>query len=824
MLEKSIPARLQSAITPEELRTALAKCTVEKKSLVEYVLADERVSEESLADTIASYLRFQRINLPTSNVDPEAVKLLPEEMAVKYICIPIRVEDRHLQLAMADPTDVHALQDIQFVLGRTVKVFVCTRTEILDAIEKYYKSDDTLKEFTDSLDDAKDLTITSFESTDAEVDVSKSKSASQLAPVVKVVNLIIQDAIKQRATDIHVEPTLNDLQVRIRTDGVLRPLMQLPKWLTTPVCSRLKILSRLDIGQRRIPQDGRLKVSMEDRTFDLRVATLPTLFGEKVVMRILSTEATLPNLDSLALDNHDSRILLGALMQPQGLILVTGPTGSGKTTTLCACLGHRKSPGVNIITVEDPIEYQIPGINQVQVNPKAGLTFASALRSILRQDPDIVLVGEMRDLETTDIAIHAALTGHLVLSTLHTNSAIASLTRLMDLGVDPVLINTSITLIMAQRLLRKLCRECRQPSDPPLWMLEKLGIQKDDTVYYQPAGCPKCGGTGYAGRRAVIELLPMNKAVREMVANRQSEGEIRTAQRRRGMKFLLDRGLELVRNGTTDVSELFRALQLEDVEESPVARCHNCSTEIEPGFTICPNCLTTLNLVCQQCNQPVKKDWKVCPYCKNSIAAIPFQLPAADASAAAAASEAASSMEPNLTQPQASPQEDRSQSKRLESLPERKDADRSPEATAHRQSPPAEPTASAKKPYILIVDDDASIRTIVQKSLEQLPFPIETQIAADGFQALKMIEKSAPDLIVLDVMMPGMDGFSVCERLRTEVKTAFIPIMMLTANSNEEARIRGYLVGADDYVAKPFNVPELNARVARLLRRTYGIS
>ncbi|MBI2816262.1 MAG: Flp pilus assembly complex ATPase component TadA [Acidobacteria bacterium] len=800
-MERKEPLMIAGGITQDELRTAIIKCSEEKKSLIEQVLGDERVSEEGLADSIASYLRFPRINLPATNIDPEAVKLLPQETARKHLCIPVRLESRQVHLAIANPTDYSALQDIQFVLGRTVKIFVATRTEILDAIEKNYQTEDTLRSFTDNLDAAMDVRISSPDS-DTDVDLSRSLSASELPPVVKVVNLMIQDAITQGATDIHVEPTLNDLQVRFRVDGVLRPVMQLPKWLINPICSRLKVLSRLDIAERRLPQDGRIKVNTGGQGYDFRVSTLPTLFGEKVVLRILSTESSMPTLDKLGLDEQDRRVLLHALMQPQGLILVTGPTGSGKTTTLVSCLGHRKSPGLNIITVEDPVEYQIPGINQVQVNTKTGLTFASALRSILRQDPDIVLVGEMRDLETSEIAFHAAMTGHLVLSTLHTNSAIASLSRLLDLGVEPVLINSALTLVIAQRLLRKLCRECKQPYEPPARTLQKLGITKEDTIYYQPVGCPKCGQTGFSGRIAVLEFLSMTKAVREMVAIKASDVEIKTALRNQGVRFLLDRGLELVRKGTTDVSELFRVLQLEDEEEAAGPRCHNCRATIEPGFTICPNCLIPLTIVCAQCRQELKKDWRICPFCKSPVSESLLQLPPAQV-AESKVETARSAGDGKSIGETAAP------------FPH--------SAEKAEAGPPSGAAPAAKKPKILIVDDDASIRIIVRKALEQLPFPIETQMAADGFEAIRRVEEFRPDLIVLDVMMPGMDGFGVCNQLRTQVKTAFIPIMMLTANSSEEGRTRGYLVGADDYVAKPFSVPELNARVTRLLRRNYGL-
>jgi type IV pilus assembly protein PilB len=812
MAEKKDRNLIQAGgLSVEEIKNAIVKSSSENRSLIESVLADERVSEEGLADSLAAYTRFPRVNLATANIDAEAVKLLPQEMARRFWCIPIRVEGRHVLVAMANPTEYRAMQEIEFTVGKPLKVLVCTRTEITDAIEKFYEPEDTLRAFTENLEDAKDFQIVVGEGKEgADVDLSEMRGQAELPPVIKVVNLIIQDAITQRATDIHVEPTLNDVQVRVRVDGVLRPLMQLPKWLANPVSSRLKVLARLDIAERRLPQDGRMKVQRENKSYDLRVSTLPTLFGEKAVLRILSSGTELPTLDHVNLESQDLKTLMRALTQPQGLILVTGPTGSGKSTTLYACLGYRKSPEVNIVTVEDPVEYQMMGLNQVQVNVKAGLTFAHCLRSILRQDPDVILVGEMRDLETTEIAFHAAMTGHLVLSTLHTNSSIATINRLLDLGVDPVLISSSITLITAQRLLRKLCDSCKQPYEPPPGMLERLGVDPNDgTTYYKAEGCNRCGGTGFSGRMAVHEMLPMNNTVREMIVRKASEYEIQTAMRSQGMRFLLERGMEKVREGSSAISELFRVLQLDEMEGLGAGqRCPNCKASIESDFAVCPNCLTSLKTLCRRCNQQLKLDWKICPYCRAPVGeeeqVVPL-LPAASEAAASRSLEAT----PVLPAAQAYAAVGTAVT---------------PEAQSSLEGLLPGDTAPTKMPRILIVDDDPSIRTIVAKSLEQLPFAVGTEVASNGMEAVDIAGRDHPDLIVLDVMMPEMDGFEVCQKLRSQVETAFIPIMMLTANPSEEGRIRGYMVGSDDYVSKPFNVAELNARVTRLLRRAYGIS
>jgi CheY-like chemotaxis protein len=572
--------------------------------------------------------------------------------------------------------------------------------------------------------------------------------------------------------------------------------------------SRFKILAKLDIAERRIPQDGRIKIQSQGKIVEFRVSTLPTQFGEKVVLRVLGS-AELPPLEVLGYSPEQVELLVHNLNQPQGMMLVTGPTGSGKSSSLYAMLRKRKSPEVNIVTVEDPIEYQLPGITQVQVNVKQGLTFASALRSILRQDPDVILVGEIRDLETAEVAFHAAMTGHMVLSTLHTNSALASVRRLLDMGVDPFIVSSSVALVIAQRLARRICKNCKEIYTPDPEILRKLRITAGkDEVFYHGKGCPTCGQTGYAGRVGIYESVRMTPALRELVNRNAGEDEMRKAASLAGTKFLLEDAIEKVRAGVTTLEEVLRVIQL---EETDIVGCPSCGSFINRDFSTCPYCLHTLRHICDHCGQELHPDWKLCPYCNKRTARQLEQEAAAKASAPAAAPP------PQVPAPT--------------------------EAKRPRAAKPARPTVQAdadvpvvlettdgsavmqgleKKPLILVVDDDASIRQILVKTFQQLPIECTVDTASDGVEALEKVESAIPDLIVLDVMMPRMDGFTVCETLRANVRTAFIPIMMLTANADELSRTRGFLVGTDDYVGKPFSFPELNARVMRLLRRTYG--
>ena len=472
----------EQELTDEALGQALVHAGSQKSNVLDLLVVEKKFSEESVADSFARRLRLTRVNLAATLPDPDAVKLVPEEMARRYQLVPLKLENRSLVVVMSNPANMDAQRDIEFSTGKTLKVLVATRTEVLDALEKLFATGEVLKDFLENISDVHNFQLVEEEKV-AEVDLKDSLGGAELPPVVKMVNLVVYDAIRNRSSDIHLEPTVNDMQVRVRIDGVMREFMQLPKWVCQPVVSRIKVLSKLDISERRVPQDGRLKVVIERRTVDMRISTLPTHLGEKVVMRILGSGQA-PQITELGFEPEDLEAILRAAQTPQGMLLVTGPTGSGKTTSLYSLLNHRKSPEVNIITVEDPVEYQLPGINQVQINPKAGLTFAASLRSCLRQDPDIILVGEIRDHETAEVAFHASMTGHLVLSTLHPNSAAATLSRLLDLGIDPFVAGSSVILVMAQRLARKVCQFCKVNYSPPEMVLKRLNLPADG-VYYR---------------------------------------------------------------------------------------------------------------------------------------------------------------------------------------------------------------------------------------------------------------------------------------------------------------------------------------------------
>ncbi len=777
-------------LKPQELEECVEQARKRNVSLWDFIIQEKQVSEESLADAFATWLKLPRVRVASASIEPEALRSISEELAKKHMCLPLKVEGKTLLLAMANPADFAAVQDIEFASSLRVRPVVASRSEILDGISQNYDTESRAQDFLANIADAADFSVVAEESEEKQsmdLDVASSRKAAELPPVIKMCNLIVSEAVKAGASDIHIEPGLNAVQVRLRIDGLLREFMQVPKWMHNSVVTRIKVLSKLDISERRVPQDGRIKVSFQGKNVELRVSTLPTHFGEKVVMRVLGS-SEIPRLEKMGYSPEQVTIMDAALNQPQGLILVTGPTGSGKSTALYSCLMRRKSPEVNIITVEDPIEYQLAGVNQVQVNVKAGLTFASALRSILRQDPDVVLLGEIRDLETAEIAFHAAMTGHLVLSTLHTNGALQTVARLLDLGVVPPSITGSITLITAQRLARRTCQKCKEPYTPSSGLMEKLHMEEPDLVFYRGRGCSACGNSGFAGRVGIYELLRMTPTLKDLINRKASEGDLRKAAGLAGTRFLLEDAMEKVRQGITTLEEVLRVIQLQEEE---IIRCPKCNSFINLDFSSCPYCLHALKHVCSSCGQELKLEWKICPYCNAPVA------PRVEQSAA----KALPSGTPAL--PSAPP---------------------APGQPAGRPEAPRLPAgASVKKPRILVVDDDEGIKKVIEKSLTQLPIEVEVETASDGEEALAAAERQPPDMVILDVMMPRVDGFTVCQKLREGIRTAFVPIMMLTASADEAARTKGYLVGTDDYATKPFSVPDLNARVMRLLRRTYGL-
>jgi type IV pilus assembly protein PilB len=549
----------QNVINLEQLRSAQEEQKKNGKALGFNLARLGYVSDERVTEFLSQQYRVPAINLTDFEIDPEVLKLVSQEVARKHRCIPVSRAGSSLIVAMSDPTNLHAIDDIKFLTGYNVEPVVASEQSIMNAIEGHFQAPSV--SYDDVMEGFEEEEI-AFGEDDEDFNALELEKLSSDAPVVRLVNLILVNAIKKSASDIHVEPYEKQYRVRYRVDGVLNEEMTPPPKLRNAITSRLKIMASLDIAERRLPQDGRIKLKLgKGREMDFRVSTLPTLFGEKVVLRLLDKSSLQLDMTKLGFEEHSLGDFKWGIEQPYGMVLVTGPTGSGKTTTLYSALSDLNKPEVNISTAEDPVEYNLMGINQVQMKEEVGLNFAAALRSFLRQDPDIIMVGEIRDFETAEIAVKAALTGHLVLSTLHTNDAPSTISRLLNMGVEPFLVTASVNLIVAQRLARKICKDCAQPFsiDPQAFI--NAGMNERDAKTFQPrkgVGCPSCNSTGYKGRVALYEVMPFREDLKNMVLGGSSTAELKSEAIRMGMKSLRMSGLTKIIEGVTTLDEVVR--------------------------------------------------------------------------------------------------------------------------------------------------------------------------------------------------------------------------------------------------------------------------
>ncbi len=568
----------EDVINLDQLKTAIQEQRETGKRLGETLLNLGYIDEHQLVAYLSKQYGVPAINLDQFEISLDILKSVSRETAIKHRLIPISKSGSTLVVAMSDPSNIFAVDDLKFATGNNIEVVVTSERSIRNAIERFYGSqqewEDAQKarESTAAVDRLLgDLDDVLLELTGEEnIDINDLEKASEEAPVIKLVNHLLMDSIRKGASDIHIEPYEKDLRVRYRIDGVLYDIMRPPLKLKNAVTSRIKVMSNLDIAERRLPQDGRIKVKLgHGRTMEYRVSVVPTLFGEKVVMRILDKESLKLDLTKLGFYDQQLEVFKKSIYQPYGMVLITGPTGSGKTTTLYSSLMDLNRIDVNISTAEDPVEYSLPGVNQVQVHEEIGLTFASCLRSFLRQDPDIILVGEIRDYETAEIAIKSALTGHLVLSTLHTNDAPSTITRLLNMGVEPFLVTASLNSIVAQRLVRVVCPSCKQQVDVPPQALIDLGVSPKDVsdfVVYKGTGegCKTCSGTGYKGRLAVFEVMEINEELKEFILSGASALEIKREAIRQGMMTLRQSALEKLKHGVTSIEEVVRNTAADD--------------------------------------------------------------------------------------------------------------------------------------------------------------------------------------------------------------------------------------------------------------------
>ncbi|MFD2046326.1 GspE/PulE family protein [Ornithinibacillus salinisoli] len=536
-------------ITEEQLAATLSEKSSDEK-LGDALLKEGYISEQQLIEVLEFQLGIPHINLYQYPIDEELVQLVPKELAKRHTVMPIRVDGNKLFVAMADPMDYFAMEELRMATGFQITPGIATKDSLYRTITKYYDIQESIKEVMGDFAPEESIDETGITDEDS--------------PIVRLVNQIIANAVAQRASDIHFDPQETELRVRYRVDGMLRTERALPRYMQNVLIARIKIISNLNITESRIPQDGRIKMDINYKPLDIRVSSLPSVYGEKIVMRILDLSNALNDIDKLGFTTSNLRNFKSMIEKPNGIILITGPTGSGKSSTLYAALNRLNSEEVNIVTIEDPVEYQLQGINQVQVKEEIGMTFANGLRSILRQDPDIIMIGEIRDFETAQIAVRASLTGHLVLSTLHTNSAVAALTRLIDMGIESFLIASSLNGIVGQRLVRRICSDCNTQvsvTEREMELFNKAGIEV--TSVNRGKGCSSCGMTGYRGRIAIHEVLPIDDQIRRFVMNTSTRGEIRDYAKKSGIKFLIEDGLEKVSQGLTTTEEVLRVASME---------------------------------------------------------------------------------------------------------------------------------------------------------------------------------------------------------------------------------------------------------------------
>jgi type II secretory ATPase GspE/PulE/Tfp pilus assembly ATPase PilB-like protein len=738
-----------STLVPGDTVSGIRRAAEPGKTLWELVVAGGHASDEQILTALAA-----RCRLKIAELKPETrvKEMVPESLARRYRVLPLRATDSYLEIATANPFDLDMEKALAFATGREVRLLLASPPRIATAADELYRPENVVEKLLEGMESGTEVTQLEDEAPPDEIQISAEEASQR--PVVRLVDLILSEGILSRASDIHIEPEEGGFAVRYRIDGVLRQVMKIPRAAGFPLVSRIKIISNLDIADRLRPQDGRARVAVNGVPVDLRVSTLPASLGEKVVIRVLDSRGTVLSLEALGLNTDESDAFRALLTNHEGIILVTGPTGSGKTTTLYSAIRTIQTGKTNIVTVEDPVEYRLQGIVQVQVHEKAGLTFASALRSILRQDPDVVLVGEIRDRETAQIAVQASLTGHLVLSTLHTNDAANAVTRLVDIGIEPYKIAASLRGVVAQRLMRRLCPTCKEvavdsiPTKLTRWI-------PTGTPLYRAGGCPECAMTGYRGRFSIVEVLTVTPDVERVIGSGATADKIADAARAAGMRSLWESGVAHILRGESSVEELMRVVDVPfdgetaappgaDGEAAPAARISRASGRMS---------LPTI---------PVDEPPKPLPAFDQHSEA--FEL--------------------------------------LDSI------GKSPRGGGGVQHLPAR---------VLLVDDEDQLRRVMKDILERDGF--EVAEARDGIQALDQVDKFGPDVVVLDLNLPGLDGYGVLSHLRSRPATANVPVIVLTAKGDEDNEVRVFELGADDFLTKPFRARALSARLDAVLNR-----
>jgi type IV pilus assembly protein PilB len=603
-------------ITKEQLAKAIEEQKRTNKRMGEVFTELGFVSEEKLARALSAQLGIPYIDLNTVVVEPEAIELLNERLARKNLALPLSVDKRFITVVMADPLDFESIHDISFASNREVRPTIAPFKEIKAAIRRFYHLSQPLEKILGEIKGGAIEVIADQEAAPEGETMEDVARKGESPPIIRLVNSVIVHASRNKASDIHFEPREKSVRIRERVDGLLLEAFEFPKLVQGAVTSRVKIMATMDITEKNIPQDGRVKAKVEGRNLDMRVSTLPTHYGEKITIRLLDSSSLDLKLTEMGPSDRDLLRMRSIIERPQGIVLITGPTGSGKTSTLYAMVNHIRTEAINIVTLEDPIEYELRGVNQVGINEKTGLTFAFALRSVLRQDPDVIMVGEMRDSETANIAVEASLTGHLVLSTLHTNTAVAAITRLRNLGIPSYMIASSLNGVVAQRLVRRICEHCKKPYTPTEEELTKIRLRGKDPSsmkLFRGAGCAFCNHTGYRGRIGVFEVLRIDPTIRDIITKEGTEEAILKVGLDSGMRYMSEDGIDKINRGITTIEELFRVIYMRD--DDTVNICPSCGESTRQDYPNCPFCGYSFVSKCSQCGEIRDPKWKFCPHC-----------------------------------------------------------------------------------------------------------------------------------------------------------------------------------------------------------------
>jgi type IV pilus assembly protein PilB len=748
----------QGLLTEEQLQRLLdsqkdIEAGAPRKRLGQLVIDAAIATEKQVAEALATALGLDLVDLGRLVISPEHARLLPRAVAERSGVLVVDKADGRVTVATSDPTNVVALDDVKlYTRAQELIVVVATDSQVRDHLGRSW----SLSEDSAGMD-------TLFEQMSEDTqDEQVATDAVDNAPIVRLVDVVLADAVRARASDIHIEPQAGELRIRYRVDGLLRDVMTVPRSAASAAVSRIKIVSGLDIAERRRPQDGRAKLTVDGMTVEARISTLPTLHGEKVVIRLLPRAENVPLLSKTGLQGSQMELLEAALSQSQGLILITGPTGSGKTNTLYSALQSVSTPERNIVTLEDPVEVQVKGITQVQINERQGMTFARGIRSVLRQDPDIVLVGEARDLETASLALEASLTGHLVLTTLHTNDAVSAITRLVEMGCESFLVASSLTLAIAQRLVRTPCPACTADYVVPPKTLALLGLTEHDLADATPKrgkGCADCGGTGYKGRMGVFECLPITASMRRVLLTTPTEAAIGAAARENGMQTLRASALAAAHRGETTYEEVLRVTQV-DTSEGHI--CPTCARAMADDMLICPwDGTVVARGACESCGKHLDAEWAHCPYCRTAVAGF-------------------------VPQP----------------------------VDHQRRASDQEPVR--RLPRVLVVDHDPHTCAAVTAALAG---QAEVVSALDAESGLAALGGSDFDGVLLDTQLPDLPGVEFVRLIRADPATVSLPIMVFTPDLGFETE--SLAVGANAFLAQPADPETVRDAVLSLLARRH---